>query len=145
MKIGILTLPLHINYGGILQAYALQTVLERMGHQVYIFNLQKQNKKRVSKIQYCIKQSKLLIKRFLHKRDIRSYEYDTVRQCEIKPFIMVNHWGTIICKEPIELDTKWNSKFVDKGDYCYLGDTAKLDEYLNTDYSEEQSEGLEMR
>lgn len=34
MKIGIVTLPLHTNYGGILQAYALQTVLERMGHQV---------------------------------------------------------------------------------------------------------------
>lgn len=34
MRIGILTLPLHINYGGILQAYALQTVLERMGHDV---------------------------------------------------------------------------------------------------------------
>ena len=64
--------------------------------------------------------------------------------CEIKPFIMVNHWGTIICKEPIELDTKWNSKFVDEGDYCYLGDTAKLDEFINTDYSEEQSEELEM-
>ena len=64
--------------------------------------------------------------------------------CEIKPFVMVNHWGTIICKEPIELDAKWNSKFVDEGDYCYLGDTAKLDEFINTDYSEEQSEGLEM-
>lgn len=34
MKIGIITLPLHTNYGGILQAYALQTVLERMGHEV---------------------------------------------------------------------------------------------------------------
>ena len=33
MKIAILTLPLHTNYGGILQAYALQTVLERMGHE----------------------------------------------------------------------------------------------------------------
>lgn len=32
MKIGILTLPLHTNYGGILQAYALQTILERQGH-----------------------------------------------------------------------------------------------------------------
>ena len=36
MKIGILTLPLHTNYGGILQAYALQTVLERMGHEVCV-------------------------------------------------------------------------------------------------------------
>ncbi len=35
MRIGILTLPLFANYGGILQAYALQTVLERMGHEVY--------------------------------------------------------------------------------------------------------------
>lgn len=34
MRIAILTLPLHTNYGGILQAYALQTVLERMGHEV---------------------------------------------------------------------------------------------------------------
>lgn len=38
MKIGILTLPLHTNYGGILQAYALQTVLERMGHEVVIID-----------------------------------------------------------------------------------------------------------
>ena len=38
MKIGILTLTLHTNYGGILQAYALQTVLERMGHEVVVFN-----------------------------------------------------------------------------------------------------------
>ena len=36
MKIGILTLPLHTNYGGILQAYALQTVLERMGHEACV-------------------------------------------------------------------------------------------------------------
>ena len=36
MKIGILTLPLNTNYGGILQAYALQTILERLGHEVYL-------------------------------------------------------------------------------------------------------------
>ena len=33
MKIGILTLPLSYNYGGILQAYALQAVLLRLGHE----------------------------------------------------------------------------------------------------------------
>ena len=38
MRIGILTLPLHTNYGGILQVYALQTVLERMGHKVVVFD-----------------------------------------------------------------------------------------------------------
>lgn len=39
MKIGILTQPLKTNYGGLLQAYALQTVLKRMGHEVLTINL----------------------------------------------------------------------------------------------------------
>lgn len=38
MKLAILTQPLFFNYGGLLQAYALQTVLERMGHEVIILN-----------------------------------------------------------------------------------------------------------
>lgn len=38
MKIGILTLPLVDNYGGILQAFALQTSLKKMGHEVYLIN-----------------------------------------------------------------------------------------------------------
>lgn len=36
MRVAILTLPLHTNYGGILQCYALQTVLQRMGHEVRV-------------------------------------------------------------------------------------------------------------
>lgn len=38
MVIGIVTLPLQSNYGGILQAYALQTTLETLGHEVIIIN-----------------------------------------------------------------------------------------------------------
>ena len=34
MKIGILTQPLFSNYGGLLQAYALQKHLKKMGHEV---------------------------------------------------------------------------------------------------------------
>ena len=41
MKVGILTLPLHTNYGGILQAYALQAVLGRMGHDAYVIDLER--------------------------------------------------------------------------------------------------------
>ncbi len=41
MKIGILTQPLLSNYGGILQNYALQTILRRMEHEVYTFDLLK--------------------------------------------------------------------------------------------------------
>lgn len=42
MRIAILTLPLHCNYGGIIQNYALQTVLKRMGHEVETINLKKE-------------------------------------------------------------------------------------------------------
>lgn len=34
MRIAIITLPLNANYGGILQAFALQTVLKQLGHTV---------------------------------------------------------------------------------------------------------------
>lgn len=37
-KIAILTQPLHNNYGGLLQAYALKEVLKEMGHEVTIVN-----------------------------------------------------------------------------------------------------------
>ena len=36
MKIGILTQPLHSNYGGLLQCYALQKVLHRLGHDAWV-------------------------------------------------------------------------------------------------------------
>jgi hypothetical protein len=41
MKIGILTQPLHDNYGGLLQAYALKEVLQSLGHEVIIINREK--------------------------------------------------------------------------------------------------------
>ena len=59
MRIAILTLPLHTNYGGILQAYALQTVLERMGHKVDVLD-----KKRRIKTQL---PTSVKIKRFILK------------------------------------------------------------------------------
>ena len=41
MKIAILTLPIETNYGGILQAFALQNVLEKMGHQALVLDQKK--------------------------------------------------------------------------------------------------------
>ena len=42
MKIGILTQPLRYNYGGLLQAYALQSVLKSLGHEVWILQREKE-------------------------------------------------------------------------------------------------------
>lgn len=38
MKIGVLTLPLHNNFGGILQTFALQEVLKKQGHNVVLID-----------------------------------------------------------------------------------------------------------
>ena len=60
MKIGILTLPLRLNYGGILQAFALSRTLERLGHTPFVI---KKDTRRVN--------WKLPL--FLCKRIIRKY------------------------------------------------------------------------
>lgn len=39
MKTAIVTLPLHTNYGGLLQAYALKTLLEDMGHEAVVLDI----------------------------------------------------------------------------------------------------------
>ena len=38
MRVAIVTLPLHVNYGGLLQAYALKRSLESMGHEVTVLD-----------------------------------------------------------------------------------------------------------
>lgn len=68
MRIGILSLPLNTNYGGILQAYALQTTLQKMGHEVVILNQDR------TTIQSPFKQFKsygeYLVRRYLLGRNI---------------------------------------------------------------------------
>lgn len=43
MRIAIVTLIGEFNYGNLLQSYALQTVLERMGHNVITLNRRKES------------------------------------------------------------------------------------------------------
>lgn len=66
-KIALLTLPLHSNYGGILQCYALQTVLERMGCEVTVLN--RHPKKPMSLVLLflfrCVSMFKCMFRRYL--------------------------------------------------------------------------------
>lgn len=80
MKILILTLPLYTNYGGILQCYALQTVLERMGHEVRV--LSKPQYGRSYYIIYPLAVCKRLLKRFLLGKDVAIFKapHQVVRQ-----------------------------------------------------------------
>lgn len=68
MRIAILTLPLNTNYGGILQCYALQTVLERMGHDVKV--LDRPLYKRSYYLYWGLAIIKRLIKRFILRKKV---------------------------------------------------------------------------
>lgn len=71
MKIGILTQPLYCNYGGIVQCYALQTVLQRMGQNTVI--LQREFNRRYSIKGACIYYAKHFIKLLMRRRSSWHY------------------------------------------------------------------------
>ena len=87
MRIAILTLPLHRNFGGILQCYALQTVLERMGHEVSVLSTDTVSVTKRTRLQLFIKR---WIKHYLLNRESKFYggktETEIVCQC-VLPFI----------------------------------------------------------
>lgn len=71
MKIGILSLVLHTNYGGILQSYALQTVLERMGHEVIV--LDKDRDIHRSFFRQSLTLGKFVLYKYLLRRNVEYY------------------------------------------------------------------------
>lgn len=90
MKIRILTLRLHNNYGGILQAYALQTVLERMGHRVEVIDIKTPKSIRLWKRpliygKWLLIYGKRLVLKYLFGKNIRIF----LEQYECK------HWPTM--------------------------------------------------
>lgn len=101
MRIGILTLPPNANYGGILQAYALQNRLEKEGHNVVVFD----------KI-YPHKLS-LLKKQFVYfKRFIKKY--------------LLGQKGTIIFQEKKDCIIRSNTqKFINKYIHRYVISSLK--------------------
>ena len=93
MKIGILTLPLEFNYGGILQAFALQTVLKSLGHEVYTIDRHDYNKYK-SLTHHVKGYIHRLILRVLYKKNVSiqwnpymTQEEKDIVGANIKPFI----------------------------------------------------------
>lgn len=69
MKIGILTLPLDYNFGGIVQAYALKRVLEQLGHEAFFIEHIKYPQRLPIKIRYLI-YIKRSILRFVFRKNV---------------------------------------------------------------------------
>ena len=78
MRIGILTVPFNNNYGGLLQAYALKTVLTQMGNDVVFINRRRNPNKSFKVRVYKILVKIHLIPDFVNKRYRRLSVYTDI-------------------------------------------------------------------
>lgn len=83
MRIGIITLPLHNNYGGILQAYALQTVLKRMGHDAVVIDKSRYIKLPIFSLDRYVVYFKRLVRKILFDRSM-PVRWDKVANDKVK-------------------------------------------------------------
>lgn len=63
--------------------------------------------------------------RGLYVYDIRHDDECQGIPCEVAPFIMINHWGTIISKQPIK------PQFIEEDDWNYEDGHLTIEEYKN--------------
>lgn len=111
MKIGILTQPLHNNYGGLLQNYALQTALRKLGHESQTINIK--NRENLKFRKYAS----------LLKRTVLKLSGQKIR---------VRAWPT---EEEKEIISKYTQQFIKKNITTTDLITKKLDEKLIDKYS----------
>ena len=89
--------------------------------------------------------------------DIRHDDECKGDMAQIKDYVMVNHWGTVISKEPFEpreecghLYTTADGLTIEDDDYNYLSEDYTIDEYkekyteLAAQYAEQDSDGMKM-
>ncbi|MGN1303489.1 MAG: LPD28 domain-containing protein [Oscillospiraceae bacterium] len=79
----------------------------------------------------CMRVDRKTVPDGLFAYDVRDDDDCSGEICQIKPFVMVNHWGTIITDRPIDMDDFWGCCFVSENDYCYTGDSCRLYDFFN--------------
>ena len=65
----------------------------------------------------------------LYAYDIRDSDDCDGMPSEVRKFVMINHWGTVITREPIEGADE--GIVLNDDDYNYLGEEMTLDEFAN--------------
>ncbi len=66
----------------------------------------------------------------LYAYDLRDSDELDGTPSELKSFVMVNHWGTVVTREPI--DGADEGIVLDENDYNYLGEDMTLEEFANS-------------
>lgn len=130
MKIAILTLPLHTNYGGILQCYALQTVLEREEHDVKV--LTKPLYSKLYYLMWALSIIKRIFKRIFFREDVAllyaPYQLKIIRK-NIDRFIRTyihiyptRRWNKNLSKKfnaiVVGSDQVWRPAYSNPEEYC---------------------------
>lgn len=80
----------------------------------------------------CLRIDRNTIPEGLHGYDLRDSDDCDGTVCEIKPFILVNHFGTVICKKPVELNENGWRELDDNGDSSlnFIGERLTISEFL---------------
>lgn len=136
MKIGIITLPLNTNYGGILQAYALRTLLQRLGHEVYI--LESKRPPFHSKWVLPLVWIKRFIYKYLFHQNVEVFKHpnERIRQYTdvfIKKYINIlqfENWNSELLKDfdcfIVGSDQIWRPCYVSCLNHAFLDFTTNL-------------------
>lgn len=125
MKALILTHPIGTNYGGILQCYALQTVLKKRGYEVEVINLKHHTpfyKKYLKRILTSLIGSKCVSAKYRKMYDFVSKNIVLTNIFysgeKIKQYIEKNDFDVVF----VGSDQVWKKEFALKYDYCYFLD-----------------------
>ena len=78
----------------------------------------------------------------LYKYDLR--EGESIAFATVEPSVAVNHAGTIITKEPIIFGEEGYIEFDDNSSPNFLGDEMSIEEFLNTDFDQDEDESQTM-
>ena len=138
MKIAIVTMPLGNNYGGLLQAYALQETLKRLGHDVWILQRGNQSK-RHEILRACRNIIYLILHKFyVSQKDKITLSKNTIyfssqyinpktpklrSQRSLRNYLVKNGIEAII----VGSDQVWRPRYVDQIEHYFLNFSSDID------------------
>ena len=76
----------------------------------------------------------------LYCYDVRETDGSSGIAATLEPFVAVNHWGTVLSKQPFPMEDEYYQLSADS--FNYLGEMAAAEEYLREE-QQEQNENLE--
>ena len=69
---------------------------------------------------------------------------DTGNFCYIAPLVVVNHGGTVLTRQPIDFGGADRIDLTEDTSPNFLGDEMSIEEFLNTDFDQDEDESQTM-